>query len=385
MRSYSTVDHIHTLKMILEKYKEYDLPLYLCFIDYSKAFDSISHNSIWQALAAQGLNKGYIDLIKEMYKNSTSRIMLEHPGPVFKIERGVKQGDPLSLKLFIAVLEQIFRTLDWENKGLKIHGKHLSHLRFADDIVLFSEDPNEMQIMIESLCEGSRKVGLEVNKDKTKIMTNRQMVPMTLLSADIEYVEEYIYLGHLVSFKACTELEIERRTKITWNKYWSMKEIFKSNLPINLKTKAMETCLLPCLTYACQTWPLTVQSLERIKVCQRGLERSYVGLKLKDRIKNSTIRKKTKAKDAAQRILHQKWKWAGHIQRVPDERWSKTVTNWYPIHKKRKPGRPHKRWSDDLVKVAGRTWSRAARDRGRWKELEEAFTAESGPCTKKKF
>lgn len=90
----------------------------------------------------------------------------------------------------------------------------------------------------------------------------------------------------------------------------------------------METCLLPCLTYTCQTWLFIVQNLECIKVCQRDLESSYVGLKIKYRIKNSTIRNKTKAKYAAQRILHLKWKWAGHIQRVPDIRWSKAVTNW---------------------------------------------------------
>lgn len=55
--------------------------------------------------------------------------------------------------------------------------------------------------------------------------------------------------------------------------------------------------------------------------------------------------------------------------------------NWDPIHKKRRRGRPAMRWDDDIVKVAGKTWSRAARDREKWIELEEAFTAESGPYT----
>lgn len=379
VKNFSTVDHIHTLKIIIEKYCEYDKPLYLCFIDYSKAFDTISHSSIWHALSVQGVNKEYIDLVQEIYKNSTSQITLEKPGPSFKIERGVKQGDPLSPKLFIAVLEEIFRKLDWDNKGLNLHGKYLSHLRFADDIVLLSEDPKEMQTCIEELGKESRKVGLEVNWDKTKLMTNRKKAPMTILSSNLEYVENYIYLGHLITFKKCTETEIERRTKSTWNKYWAMKEIFKNKLPIKLKTKAMEMCLLPCLTYACQTWALTKKSLDRIRVCQRGIERSYTGHKLKDKIKNSVIREKTKAQDATRKILHLKWKWAGHVQRMAEDRWSKTVTNWHPLDKKRRPGRPRKRWSDDIVKIAGSTWSREARDRTRWRQMEEAFTALGGP------
>lgn len=67
MRKYSTIDHIHTLKIIMEKYTEYDLPLYIAFIDYSKAFDSISHSSIWKALTEQGIEYEYIDLIKARY------------------------------------------------------------------------------------------------------------------------------------------------------------------------------------------------------------------------------------------------------------------------------------------------------------------------------
>ncbi|CAH2270055.1 jg17908 [Pararge aegeria aegeria] len=223
MKNYSTLDHIHTLKLVIEKYVEFTKPLYIVFIDYSKAFDSLHHNSIWQSLNEEG-NSDYIELIR-IYETSRSRVRLESPGPFFKIERGVKQGDPLSPKLFITVLESIFRKLNWENKGIKINGKYLSHLRFADDLVLLSEDPKELQYMLESLNRESETVGLEMNKGKTKVMTNKERVPITIKSTNIEYVKDYIYLGHLISFEFCTDKEIDRRIKSTWNKYWAMKEI----------------------------------------------------------------------------------------------------------------------------------------------------------------
>ena len=57
----------------------------------------------------------------------------------------VTQGDTISPKLFTATLESIFRMLNWENKGVKIDGEFLSNLRFADDILLFIETPQELQ------------------------------------------------------------------------------------------------------------------------------------------------------------------------------------------------------------------------------------------------
>ncbi|XP_045534998.1 uncharacterized protein LOC106709987 [Papilio machaon] len=379
IRGFSTVDHIHTLKIVIEKYCEYNKPLYIAFIDYSKAFDSILHESIWQALAEQGVNDDYVKLIKEIYRASTATIKLKGQGPTFKVEKGVRQGDPLSPKLFIAVLEFVFRRLNWSNKGLNINGRYLSHLRFADDIILFSETAEELEYMIKSLAAQSRLVGLKINESKTKVMTNREQIQITVDNTPLEYVEDYIYLGHLVSFKSSIDKEVERRIKRTWNKYWSMKEVFKSKIPIELKTKAMNICLLPCLTYSCQTWPLTRKNLYKLKTCQRAIERSYLGLKLKDKVKNKVIRNQTKAKDVAKQILRLKWKWAGHTQRVKDERWTKIITNWLPIDHKRRKGRPYQRWCDDIAKVAGHCWTRLTTDRTTWSTLEEAFTALGGP------
>lgn len=61
------------------------------------------------------------------------------------VEIGVRQGDPISLKLFTLALEDVFKKLDWEERGVKIDGYHLSHLRFADYIALVNINIEEMQ------------------------------------------------------------------------------------------------------------------------------------------------------------------------------------------------------------------------------------------------
>ena len=87
-----------------------------------------------------------------------------------RIKRGVRQGDTISPKLFTATSESIFRRLNWENKGVKIDGEFLSNLRFADDIFLCTETPQELQQMLQELSDESRRMGLKMNIAKTKVM-----------------------------------------------------------------------------------------------------------------------------------------------------------------------------------------------------------------------
>lgn len=300
---------------------------------------------------------------------------LETTGPPIQIRKGVRQGDPLSPTIFIAVLESIIGKLNWERVGININGCYLSHLRFADDIALLSESINQLQIMINTLHEESRKVGLEINLTKTNIMTNHIERPIYLENSSLAYVGAYIYLGKQVSFnQQNNELEVERRINNTWKKFWSLKEILKSDMTIRMKTKVMNTCLLPSLTYACQTWKFTRKVKNKIISCQRSMERSILKIKKIQRIRHTTIRQKTKAIDALSYSQKLKWRWAGHVARLSDNRWTAKTTSWRGPLGQRKRGRPITRWADDIIKVAGVQWPRAAENREYWSSLEEAFT-----------
>lgn len=374
-KGFSTIDHIHTLELIIEKYMEKQTPLYIAFVDYKKAFDTISHTSIWEALKAQKVENKYIEIIRRVYNKSTSKVKLETTGQSFTMERGVKQGDPLSPKLFIAVLENIIRNLDWHKHGLNVNGRYLSHLRFADDIVLLSETSRGLQHMLETLHVNSKHVGLEMNLSKTKVMTNSIKKSIMLEEVQVEYVEHYIYLGKHISFKSnSNELEIERRIKHAWNKYWGLKEVFKSNLPLKLKKKTMDSCILPSLTYACQTWKLTKKMKNKISSCQKGMERSMLNIKKIHKIRHTKIRTNTKVIDALAYAQIQKFRWAGHIARYLDNRWTINVTTWKGPPGKRRVGRPHVKWEDDIRQIAGTNWLQIAKNKEKWKSLEEAFT-----------
>lgn len=372
-KNFSVLDHIHTVRQIIAKYEEYQLVYYLAFVDYSKAFDSLIHSNIWEALKHQGIEQKYIRLIRNVYKNSSACIQLEKKGDSFKIEKGVRQGDPLSPKLFCAVLEMIFRRFEWESMGLNIDGRKITHLRFADDIVLFAKTSGDLNTMLNELASESEKVGLKLNPDKTKVMTNGDKTSIRVNESQISYVEEYIYLGQIISPINNINKEIDRRIANSWKRYWGLREIMKDKtLNTTTKSKLFNICILPVLMYGCQTWALTKNTTNKIANCQRAMERSILGIKRRDRMRNINIRKKTKVQDVTLKIKRLKWKWVGHMIRGKDK-WSKMVTQWYPREGKRKRGRQQKRWDDDIRQVAGITWSRVARERREWRRLEEAF------------
>lgn len=372
-KDYSVIDHIHVVRQVVEKYSEYQLKYYISFIDYSKAFDSLLHKNIWEALVEQGIEHKYIRLIRNVYSNSTARIQLEKKSQPFKVGKGVRQGDPLSPKLFSAVLESIFRKLTWENFGINVDGTSLTHLRFADDIVLFAKSPEEITKMIEELAIESERVGLKLNPEKTRMMTNGEKTEIKIGNTEVNYTDEYIYLGQLITHKEPMREEVNRRIANSWRRYWSLKEAMKDKqLHNNIKGKLFNTCILPVLMYGCQSWTLTREMTNRLATCQHDIERSMLNVKRSDRLKNSVIRKKTRTIDVVQKIKRLKWRWAGHTIRGHDK-WSKKVTMWYPREGKRKRGRPQKRWDDDIREVAGVMWNRVALERTEWKRLEEAF------------
>ena len=267
-----------------------------------------------------------------------------------------------------------FQTLaaTWNTKGIEVGSKRLTNLRFADDIVLFVPTANELQIMLQDLSTASLKVGLAMNRSKTKVMTNSTKRRVEVDGQEIHYVDEYIYLGQLVSFENRQEKEIDRRIDNAWKSYWSMKTLMKKDLPISLKQKLIDMCILPVLTYGAQTWSVTESQKFRLGVCQRAMERSILGVKRSDRIRNTTLRSNTGITDVGKKAARLKWDWAGHVSRMQNDRWAKVSTQWVPADGRRRRGRPKKRWRDDLDAHCN-GWFEVALEKTTWKDVGEAF------------
>lgn len=369
---FSTTDHLQTMNQLIEKCNEFQQPIYFLFIDFSKAFDSVEHETIWTSLENQNMDPNVIRTIKNIYKNNVAQIKTESTGRKFKITRGVRQGDPLSPPLFSAVLEDIFQKMNWKTKyGIRICGQLLNNLRFADDIVLISTKAKHIQEMTTELTSLCKNYGLQINKSKTKVMTNHIREDIILDHEKIEYIEDYIYLGQLKSFKDQEKKEINRRITNSWKQFWSLKQILELDQSVETRKYLFDSAILPVLTYGLQTLSLTTKSLDQLRICQSKMERKILRIRPSERIRNEDIRNSTRIIDVIDRTKRQKWSWAGHISRLQDQRWTKLATKWRP-ESKRRTGRPNKRWSDDLCQI-NENWYSEAKNRDLWAALGEAY------------
>ena len=133
-----------------------------------------------------------------------------------------------------------------------------------------------------------------------------------------------------------------------------------------------DQCVLPVMTYGAETLTLTTASANKLMVTQRKMERSMLGVSLRDHIRNEDLRRRTGVTDVVNQIRKLKWNWAGHVARMSDGRWTKRLLEWRPRLDKRSKGRPPTRWTDDLRRFAG-NWIQRAQDRKEWAEMGEAY------------
>jgi hypothetical protein len=269
----------------------------------------------------------------------------------------------------------VFRKLNWDNTGMLINGENLNHLRFADDIVLICNNGQESECMLNQLNEQSSKLGMKINMKKTKIMFNdyANKMQVKIGSENVEIVDEYLYLGQLVTMKNDMTDEIKRRIAAGWGAFAKYRDILKSNIPMSLKRKVYNQCIQTAMTYGCQTWAVTKRMQDRLKTTQRSMERAMIGITKRDHKTNEWVRQKTGIQDIIVRIKALKWQWAGHLARINDHRWTRSVTEWIPLNQKRKRARPRTRWEDEINKHIGVTWMRVAKNRKEWKHHGEAF------------
>ena len=184
--------NFQTFKLVLEKAKEPETKLptttgsskkqkssrkniYFCFIDYAKAFDCVDHNKQWKILKEVGIPDHLTCLLRNLYADQEARVRTGHgTTDWFQIGKVVLQGCILSPCLFKLYAEYIMRNtgLEEAQAGIKIAGRNINNLRYADDTTFMAESEEELKSLLMKVKKESEKVALKLSIQKTKIMAS---------------------------------------------------------------------------------------------------------------------------------------------------------------------------------------------------------------------
>uniref|UniRef100_A0AC11DNS8 Uncharacterized protein n=2 Tax=Ovis aries TaxID=9940 RepID=A0AC11DNS8_SHEEP len=155
--------------------QEFQKNIYFCFIDYAKAFDCVDHNKLWKILREMGIPDHVTCLLRNLYAGQEATVRTGHgTTDWFQIRKGVCQGCIFSPCLFNLYAEYITRNagLEEAQAGIKIAGRNINNLRYADDTTLMAESEEELKSLLMKVKVESEKVGLKLNIQKTKIMAS---------------------------------------------------------------------------------------------------------------------------------------------------------------------------------------------------------------------
>ena len=185
---------------LVETQKSREKPLYVCYIDLTKAFDYLNRDALIVKLQQRNVDGKFLNTIKSMFHKSSSRVKWN--GKISKPinnRYGVMQGGVLSPKLINEFLQDLRKYLN-PKYGLKIGDLYLACLLFADDIVLFSELAENLQAQIELFYKYCEIWNLIISIAKTKIVIYNQIYAkhsfsFTLGENALEIVDKYKYLG----------------------------------------------------------------------------------------------------------------------------------------------------------------------------------------------
>ena len=211
-----------------------------CFIEYTKAFDSVNQNKWWKILQEMGIPDYLICLLRNLYASQEAQVRIGHgTTDWFQIRKGVRQGCVLSPCLFNLYAEYIMRNAGQEEAQaeIKIAGRNINNFRYADDTPVMAESEEEPKKLLMKVKEESGKDGLKPNIQKTKIMASTPITSWHIDGETMETVTDFLSLGSKIPVDGDCSREIKRCLLLGRKVVTNLDSVLKSR-DISLPTKS---------------------------------------------------------------------------------------------------------------------------------------------------
>ena len=276
-------DNMFIVREMIERCNREGKKGYFAFLDIEKAYDRVDRRVLCKVLRKCGMSEKVVRIIESMYENTKAKYSLgDIETDWVSSNRGVRQGCILSPILFAIYTEELAVRVKEKGLGMKVGNERLSLLMYADEIIILSENGNDLQLMLGVVNEYSVELGLKFGMDKGQIMivnNNQVDVERTwrLGENDVMRTNEYKYLGVTLNVKGCEQAKSEKIFKTNqWygrvaniaryraNKYLVVRELWKG-------------MAVPSIMYGMNVLNWTECELQKLEVIQNKVGRVALG------------------------------------------------------------------------------------------------------------
>ena len=394
----STIDMIFSLRQMQEKCREKQQPLYMAFIDLTKAFDLVSREGLFQLLARIGCPPKLLSIIKSFHTGMKGTVNFDgSSSEPFEIKSGVKQGCVLAPTLFGIFFSLL---LDFafgrSHEGVLIHSRSdgklfnisrfrattkirkvmIRELLFADDAAFLAHSEEDLQHLVSTFSTACQHFGLTISIKKTKILPQNTPPPtISLQNERLENVDEFTYLGSTVTHNLSLERELSIRIgKAATAMNRLKKRVWQnSKLTIKTKMKVYSACVLSTLLYGSETWTTYTKQEQRLNSFHLRCLRRIMNIRWQDKITNTEVLTRAGIPSIPALLTTRRLRWLGHVRRMDDGRIPKDILYGEVARGKRPRGRPYLRFRDACLRDMRTTnipeddWEDIAKSREDWK------------------
>lgn len=310
-RNLSTSQAILAARHLIQSARDQHSPLVLAFVDLKKAFDSVSHRAIMNALKHMKCSQNILYSIQQMLDSPVG--FLRDGEESFVMRRGVRQGSKEGPTLFNIVFDYIMNeAMDGIDAKLELKADdgsiwYVQHVEYADDLCLIGRSRKEIKMLLESLQQVLQKHGMSISYAKTKYMMTEPEKDddeeLTVAGQVIEKVRHFNYLGSVICDDGDNMPAVRQNVRKAKASLIKLRPALRSEkLAMRTKLRMVETFIKPVLLYGLETVVLTATMNDKLEALLNTSRRMILGLTNKKEMPVSELREKLPLKHPATQI-----------------------------------------------------------------------------------
>ncbi|KAI5743600.1 hypothetical protein M8J77_020048 [Diaphorina citri] len=289
-----TRDAIACVRMLSERILDVNRELYVCFVDWEKAFDRVNWNILLRVLREIDLNWKERRLIRQLYKGQKVVVRVEEEETEeIIIGRGVRQGCCMSPALFNLYAEKLLEEALENSPGVRVGNEKIKNIKYADDQAVLAESEEELQRMLVNIHEAGIRYGMKINVGKTKVMRvgkTEERMNIKLEGESLEQVENFKYLGGKIYSNGSCTTEIRSRIAMGKTAFMKVQDLLTARrIPLKLRKRFAKCYIWSVVLYGSETWTMRKKEETYLESFEMWLWRRIENIKWSDKVRNEEV------------------------------------------------------------------------------------------------